>query len=105
MRVIYLDDDYKCHIVNDGTMRPYETDTFDDSCQEFIEGHRIVPAGEVWIRKDMEVFGPRGEMKSPWKDYNTLLLAQTLYENNKLKSQNVEYELALTEIEEALGVN
>lgn len=89
MKTIYLDSDFKCHIVNDGTMMPIETDVFDGKCDAFIEGYRYVPAGETWIRSDGEVF--EGEMISPWKDYAELDAAQREHEQKLL----VEYTEAL----------
>lgn len=71
---IYIDNDYKCHL--DGTdMRAVDTSFFDDKCKEFIEGYRFVPEGESWIREDGEIF--TGEMVSPWRDYDSLSLAQS----------------------------
>lgn len=75
---IYLDLEFKCHVSNDGTMTAVETDFFDGKCPEFIEGYRVVPAGESWTREDGEVF--EGEMIAPWKDYAELDAAQREYE-------------------------
>lgn len=76
--IIYLDNDYKCHLENDGTMRPYETDAFDGKCQTYIEGHRLVPDGETWVRDDGVEF--KGLMIAPWIDYSKLEFAQLKYE-------------------------
>lgn len=76
--IIYLDDDHKCHVTDDGTMRQIETDIFDGKCREFIEGYRFVPAGETWTREDGEVFP--GEMIAPWKDYEQIKAYQIIYE-------------------------
>ena len=78
METIYLDSDFKCHIINDGTMTAVETDFFDGKCDSFVEGYRFVPSGETWTRSDGEVF--QGEMISPWKDYAELDSAQREYE-------------------------
>ena len=75
---IYLDNDYKCHVNNDGTMREVETDFFNGKCPEFIEGYRFVPSGETWEREDREVF--YGEMVAPWKPYGQLAACQSVYE-------------------------
>ena len=40
---IYIDNDYKCHVTDDGAMRVVETDFFDGKCAEFVEGYRYVP--------------------------------------------------------------
>ena len=85
-------------MVNDGTMREIETIVFDGMCDEFIEGYRFIPIGESWIREDGEVFC--GSMVSPWKDYAELDALQRAYDART----RFEYEEALKEIEEALGV-
>lgn len=81
--IIYLDSDFKCHVLNDGTMRPYETNEFDGKCQKFIEGYRLVPEGETWTRDDGVVF--YGEMVSPWKDIRLLDAAQSEYERQLME--------------------
>lgn len=100
---IYIDNDYKCHVTDDGTMTAVETDAFDGKCETYIEGYRFVPEGETWTREDGEEFS--GEMISPWKLWDELDSAQRDYEREQystLRSQNAEYEAALTEIEAAL---
>lgn len=79
---IYIDNDYKCHVTDDGTMTAVETEFFDGKCDEFIEGYRFVPAGESWTREDGEVF--EGEMIAPWKDYAELDAVQREYEREQL---------------------
>lgn len=99
---IYIDSDYRCHVDNDGTMREIDTpDFFNNKCRAFIEGYRVKPDGEIWVREDGEVFDG-GMMISPWVDYDVLLSAQAEYEQQQKTIR--EYEAALTEIEEALGV-
>ena len=78
---IYLDNDYKCHLENDGTMRTVETDHFDGKCQRYIEGYRYVPAGETWQREDGKKF--KGEMIAPFINYNELKEAQLTYEKEQ----------------------
>lgn len=73
---IYIDNDFKCHIHNDGTMREIETNAFDGKCAEYIEGYRFIPEGATWTRRDGVQFG--GEMVSPWKDYVILESAQSV---------------------------
>ncbi len=82
MRTIYIDAEFKCHIENDGTMTPIETDVFDGKCDTYIEGYRFVPADESWTRSDGTVF--HGVMISPWKPYDELDSAQRAYEREKL---------------------
>lgn len=102
---IYIDNDYKCYVTDTGSLTPIETDVFDDKCPAYIEGYRFVPEGKIWTREDGEVFA--GEMVSPWKPWGELDTAQREYEREQystLRSQNAEYEAALTEIEAALEV-
>lgn len=82
MKTIYLDSEFKCHVTDDGEMTAVETDFFDGRCTAFIEGYRIIPAGESWTRADGVVF--HGEMVAPWKDYNELDAAQREYERQLL---------------------
>lgn len=89
MRTIYIDFDFKCYPVDDGTMAAVETDFFDDKCDEFVKGYRLIPSGETWTRFDGVVFN--GEMIAPWKDYSELNNIQQEYERQLL----VEYETAL----------
>lgn len=98
MRKIYINSEFECHTVNDGTMTAVETDFFDGKCGAFIEGYRFIPDGESWTREDGVVF--QGEMVAPWKDYKELDSAQREYERQLL----ADYETALAEIEKALGV-
>lgn len=106
MKTIYLDSDFRCHLTDDGTMTAVETDVFDGKCGTYIEGYRFVPFGSTWTREDGVEFN--GEMVSPATDWQELDEAQAVYEREQyqtLISENAEYEAALTEIEEALGVN
>lgn len=96
MRTIYIDDDYRCHLENDGGMRSVETDFFDGRCQIFVEGYRFVPEGESWTRDDGAVF--TGEMVSPAVDYSVLIAAQAQYEADMAASAD------MAEALEILGV-
>lgn len=82
MRTIYLDEDYKCHTQDDGTMLPVETEAFDGKCDAYIEGMRLVPVGQSWTREDGEAFD--GGMIAPWKPYAQLERAQAEYEHEML---------------------
>lgn len=95
MRTIYIDNEYKCHISDDGTMTAAETDFFDGRCDAFIEGYRFVPFGESWTSEDGKVF--HGQMICPWKPYAELDVAQREYERRLL----AEYAEALRTV----GVN
>ena len=96
---IYIDNDYKCHVADDGTMTAVTTDVFDGKCNAYIEGYRFVPSGETWTREDGVEF--EGEMIAPWRPWSELDGEQREYE----RQQIVQYESALSEIETALGVN
>lgn len=72
---IFIDNDFKCHISNDGTMREFDVDFFDGKCDEFIDGYRYVPHGETWTRDDGQSFA--GEILTPWKELSQLALAQS----------------------------
>ena len=98
MKTIYLDSDFKCHLTNDAAFTQVETDVFDNKCDAYIEGYRFVPEGKTWVREDGAEFS--GEMVSPWKPWEELDAAQREYERQLV----AEYEAALCEIEEALGV-
>lgn len=98
MKKIYLDSDFKCHISGDDTMISVETAAFDGKCDTYIEGYRFVPGGKTWVREDGAIFA--GEMIAPWKPWDELDKAQREYERQLV----AEYEAALQEIEEALGV-
>ena len=98
MKKIYLESDFKCHISGDNTMISVETAAFDGKCDTYIEGYRFVPGGKTWVREDGVEFS--GEMVAPWKPWQVLEEAQREYERQLV----AEYEAALQEIEEALGV-
>lgn len=102
MKTIYLDNDFKCHLIDDGTMTAIETEFFDNKCDIFIEGCRFVPDGKSWVRSDGTVFN--GLMISAYKPYVELDEAQRDYEQQliiQLQNKNAEYEAALSEV----GVN
>ena len=75
---IYIDNNYKCHVTNDGAMQEHEVPFFDNKCAAFIEGYRYIPKGEIWVRSDGIEF--TGEMISPHVDYQELKEAQLIYE-------------------------
>lgn len=81
MKTIYLDDEFRCHVSDDGAMVAVETSFFDDKCDYFTEGYRFVPEGEIWTRSDGIEF--TGGMVSPWKPYSELAAAQAQYERDR----------------------
>ena len=94
---IYIDNDYKCHLSNDGIRRALDVPFFDGKCTEFIEGYRYVPSGETWTREDGHVF--HGEMIAPWRDYVSLTEFQAIYEEELAKQADMAAAL------EVLGVS
>lgn len=86
---IYIDSEFKCHITNpDGIFREVilsedAKSFFSDKCTAFIEGHRLKPDGETWIRDDGVAFSG-SEMISPWKPYSALEVIQREYERERL---------------------
>lgn len=88
---IYIDNDVKCHVTDDGSMRAVETDFFDGKCQEYIEGYRFIPHGETWTRADGAVF--RGEMLSPWKPYAEIAAIQKAVDRAQTAADEKQMEL------------
>lgn len=89
--LIYLDSDFKCYAEASDGLREVECDFFDEKCQEFINGYRFVPKGEIWVREDGIKFV--GEMIAPLQDYVGLQAIQLQYEQEMraiLHSQNEE---------------
>ena len=64
-----------------------ETDAFDGKCQQYIEGYRFVPAGEIWTREDGQVF--IGGMVAPWRPYEILAEFQAIYEEEQAKQADM----------------
>lgn len=91
MQTIYIDNDFKCHVADDGTMTAVETDYFEGKCDTYIEGYRFVPAGYSWTRPDGVTF--QNEMFAPWKDWQELDAAQGSYEREQ-------YQLLINQLSE-----
>lgn len=93
---IYIDtnDGFKCHTTDTGGLLEYEESFFDGKCSEFIEGYRLIPAGEKWIMPDGTFF--KGLIVAPWKNYDYLQTVQEAYEQGQ--------DEILTTVESALGV-
>lgn len=79
---VFIDAEYRCHVSDDGTMLPVETDAFNGMSDEYIEGFRLIPEGHTWVREDGIHF--TGEMIAPHKDYVELLGKQLLRDQAKL---------------------
>lgn len=100
--IVYIDREYKCHVSDDGTLTPVDTDFFDGKCEAFIEGYRFVPEGCTWTRSDGEVF--RGEMVCPWKPYHELDAEQRRYERDNFASVKRENEELLADLGDMVNI-
>lgn len=76
--LVFIDANYKCHVVDDGTMRAFEVPFFDNKAPAVIEGYNYVPPGETRIGVDGTAF--QGEQRSPWRDLALLEEFQAQYE-------------------------
>lgn len=97
---IYIDNDYKCYVLNNDNRIEVETSIFDGKCKEYIEGYRFIPSGKSWQREDGKIFF--GEMITPWKDYRDLDIAQRYYEQNLLsqyKEELAELDIMLIDVQ------
>ena len=109
--IISIDADFKCHTNNpDGTFREIVLSEnarafFAGKCTTFIEGYRLKPDSETWVREDGEVFSG-GEMITPWKPFEELDSAQREYERQLLAELQTN-SIAISELETAYqeGVN
>ena len=82
MKTIYIDSDFRCHLINpDITYTAVETDAFDGKCDTYIEGYRFIPMGQTWTRDDGVVFA--GEMIAAWKPWAELDAVQREYEREQ----------------------
>lgn len=84
---IYLDNEFKCHTSNDGTMREVETEFFDGKCTELIEGYRFIPSGEKWVKPNGVII--RGECVFPWRNYEILSGAQNGYNQSNAENHDM----------------
>jgi hypothetical protein len=64
-------------------MTEIKTDFFEGKCKAFIEGYRVIPEGQTWVREDGKVFN--SGMIAPWKDYALLAAYQTQYEATQME--------------------
>ena len=102
---IYIDKDFRCFAEPEEGLEAVQTGFFDGKAPGYIEGYRFIPAGRSWTGEDGTVY--LGEAAFPVTDWEALDKIQRAYEREQipvLTAQNDEYEAALSEIEEALGV-
>lgn len=70
--VIYIDENYHCHVDNtDGKYREVESKFFDDKCPAFIEGY-CYDDSEGYV----QIY--------PWQTYTELIAYQMDYEREKM---------------------
>lgn len=79
---IYIDTDFKCYVAPADGLTAIETDAFGDKCDEYIEGYRLVPAGDTWTREDGVEF--TGAMIAPWRAWHEIDASQREYERQQL---------------------
>ncbi len=94
MATYYIDSEHRLH-TEQNTDNEYAAwddadGYFDGKCRAYIEGFRVVPAGETWVRADGVAFA--GLMIAPAVDDRILNAAQATYEeqsheNTILKAQ------------------
>ena len=89
---IYIDSDYRCHVLPGEGLREFDVAFFEGKCDAFIRGYRYLPPGESWERADGELF--TGEMIAPWQDYLGRYLAQLMYELEQAREQIAAAEVA-----------
>ena len=111
---IYIDSDFKCHVAPAEGLREFETKSFSNVPDAYVEGYRYVPSGETWVRKepiyDMnhDVVGESetefmGEMLAPWKPWEELDKILREYEkaqNRELTAQNAELVVSMASMVE-----
>ena len=72
MKTVYVDAEYKCHVINDGTMTAVEDPFFNDKCDTLIEGYCYKVEDDVTY-----IY--------PWKDLKELEESQRSYETQLLR--------------------
>lgn len=78
MKTIYIDSNFRCHILDDGTMTPVETDVFDAMPNPVIECYRFVLNGHSYTKPNGVTV--RGEFIQPFVTEKELDDAQRQYE-------------------------
>lgn len=91
----YIDEENKCHVTDDGTMREVEDSCFAGKCPEYIEGFYYIPDGETAVIEGEEY---TGRMYSAFGDYAKMELAQAQYELEQVKAELADADAALNEL-------
>lgn len=82
MRTVYIDSEFHCHVTDDGTMTPVETDFFDGKCADYLEGYCIEPCGEN--SRKIYPWKPSSELDSAQREYERALIVDMQNALNKL---------------------
>ena len=112
MKIIYLDSDYVCHLVDDGTRRPIETNALDTVEDWHITFYRYIPEGESWTREDGKIFyGPALSLARSISEKETALIILAklkdmlgIYDNTLLTTQIWHNHIVTKEVEEVFNV-
>lgn len=91
----YIDEEYRCHMADDGAMREVEDSCFDGKCDEYIEGFCYIPGGESGLIDGMEY---AGRMLCALGDYAKMELAQARFELEQAVSALTDADAALKEL-------
>jgi hypothetical protein len=84
MKTYYLDDQYRLHLSPADGLTQWEDveGDFDGKSPEYIEGFRVVPEGETWVREDGAEFS--GLMIAAAVPFEELDAAQREYERAEM---------------------
>ena len=78
--IVYIDKENKCHMNAAVDRTVVDVPWMDGKCREFIEGYCFIPADDT-----------HNEAAYPWKRYEDLMAAQSVYEKEQ-------YEAAIDEL-------
>lgn len=86
MKKIYLDNNFMCHIINDGTMKQIQTNIFDNCCDDIIKLCRYIPENENYILPNSEIlWGPFIQFTAPSSITNIIQQQYEIDEANHLE--------------------
>ena len=100
----YLDAEYRVHTAPADGRTPWEDteEIFGGKCRVYIEGYRVVPAGQTWTAPDGTAFA--GEMIAPAVDALPLLAAQGAYEQARSESDEALCDVAEMALDNLLAI-
>lgn len=85
--IVFIDQNFKCHVSNDGTMRAVDIPYFDGKAKALIEGYRYIPPGEAWASPTGKVL--QGELLEPWQSYALLQEFQRQHEDAQERQRDL----------------